>query len=246
MAAEHSPLRVVIVDDEAPARRGLRRLLETDGGVQIIQECAAGDEAVAVIDRHRPDVVFLDVQMPELDGFGVLRELKPPLPLVVFVTAFDAHAPAAFDAAAIDYLLKPLTAARARIAVERVRQRLRERSAVLGRQSPGHLTARIGSRIELIPISQIDWLEADGDYVRTHVGSQSWLMSETLGSLLERLDPRLFVRIHRARAVNIERVRALQRGEHGEYIIHLLQGASLTAGRSYTMALNERFSTRAT
>jgi two-component system LytT family response regulator len=244
MSPESSPLRIVIVDDEAPARRGLRRLLEAEAHVRIVGECAAGDAAVAAIGQHQPDAVFLDVQMPELDGFGVIRGLTPPRPFIVFVTAFEMHAPAAFDAAAVDYLLKPLTAMRVQTAVQRLRQRLRERDALLASRPAGQLTARRGSRIELIAIPAIDWLEADGDYVRTHVGAKSYLLNETLTALLARLDPDLFVRIHRARAVNVTRIRALQRGEHGEYIIHLLDGRPLSAGRSYTTALNERFSAR--
>jgi two-component system LytT family response regulator len=171
--------------------------------------------------------------------------LQKPLPLVVFVTAFDTHAPAAFEAAALDYLLKPVTASRVGTALDRARQRRLERSALLARQWPDQLPVRIGTRTELVPIPDIDWLEADGDYVRTHVGSRSCLLSESLTSLLARLDPKLFVRIHRARAVNLTRIRALQRGPHGEYIIHLAQGGLLTAGRSYTAALNERFLDRA-
>jgi two-component system, LytTR family, response regulator len=250
-ASDPIPLRVVIVDDEAPARRGLRRLLEAEGDVHVVRECSAGHEAVEVIGLERPDVVFLDVQMPELDGFDVLRGLQAPLPMIVFVTAFDRHATAAFETAALDYLLKPVTAMRVRTALSRVRQRRLERSALLERQTgdalphTDYLTVRIGNRTELIPTAQIDWLEADGDYVRAHVGSKPHLVSETLASLLSRLDPHGFLRIHRARAVNLRRIRSLQRGPHGEYIIHLVAGEALAAGRSYTAALNERFATRA-
>jgi two-component system LytT family response regulator len=245
-----TPLRVVIVDDEAPARRGLRRLLEPEDDIRIVRECSAGDEAAAVIELERPDVVFLDVQMPELDGFGVVRRLQAPLPMIVFVTAFEIHAPAAFDAAALDYLLKPVTATRIGTALGRVRQRRLERNALLERQAnkpplaaprPAFLNVRLGTRMELIPVAEITWLEADGDYVRAHVGSKSHLVSETLASLLARLEPNSFVRIHRARAVNLQRIRSLQRGPHGEYVIHLVQGDPLTAGRSYTAALNTLF-----
>jgi two-component system LytT family response regulator len=245
-------LRAVIVDDEAPARRGLRRMLEAEGDVRIVGECPSGTEAVTTIERESPDVVFLDVQMPELDGFAVLRALRAPEPMIVFVTAFDSHATAAFEAAAVDYLLKPVTATRIRAALARVRQRSLERGALALRQggeapgTPGHLesfTVRIGNRTELIPAGQIDWLEADGDYVRAHLGSKVHLVSDNLASLLLRLDPQTFLRIHRARAVNLTRVRSWQRGTHGEYIIHLVHGESLTAGRSYTPALNERLAT---
>jgi two-component system LytT family response regulator len=250
--SEVTPLRVVIVDDEALARRGLRRLLQREDDIRIVRECSAGDEAAAVIELERPDVVFLDVQMPELDGFGVLRSLQAPLPMIVFVTAFETHAPAAFDAAALDYLLKPVTATRIRTALGRVRQRRLERGALLERQAnkpplapswPEFLNVRLGARMELIPIAEITWLEADGDYVRAHVGARSHLVSETLASLLARLDPGTFVRIHRARAVNLRRIRSLQRGRHGEYVIHLVESGPLTAGRSYTAALNRLFAT---
>jgi two-component system, LytTR family, response regulator len=251
--ADASLLRVVIVDDEAPARRGLRRLLEAESDVRIVQECLAGIEAVATIEAERPDAVFLDVQMPELDGFDVVRALRgSATPLIVFVTAFDKHAPAAFDAAAVDYLLKPVTAARVRTAVGRIRQRVLERNSLLARPAddpyrspppPEYLGVKLGARVELIPTSQIDWLEADGDYVLAHVGARSHLVSETLTSLLARLHPGTFMRIHRARAVNLARIRTLRRGPHGEYIINLAEGDPITAGRSYTAALNERFAT---
>jgi two-component system LytT family response regulator len=242
-------LRVLIADDEAPARRGLRRLLEAEGDVVIVRECSAGNEAVAAIQFERPDVVFLDVQMPELDGLEVVRELQTPRPIIVFVTAFDTHATAAFEAAALDYLLKPVTTTRIRTALARVRQRRLERDALRARR-PGdaaiaprtdYLSVRLGTRMELIPTALIDWLEADGDYVRAHVGTKFHLVSETLAALLTRLDPHTFLRIHRARAVNLTRIRSLQRGQHGEYIFHLVQGDPLYAGRSYTAALNERF-----
>lgn len=254
-------LRVVIVDDEAPARRGLRRLLEADSDVSIVAECAAGDEAVAAIENERPDVVFLDVRMPELDGFGVLRALQvKPLPVIVFVTAFDAYATAAFDAAALDYLLKPVTAARFQAALARVRERLRERVAATREPAVRALLAahpaadppprlerlfvRLGDRTELLPVSEIDWLEADGDYVRVHAGGRSHLLSHTLTDLLAQLDPANFVRIHRAKAVNLRRVRSLQRLPHGEYVFQLAAGTRLTAGRTYTGALNDRFASR--
>jgi two-component system, LytTR family, response regulator len=168
----------------------------------------------------------------------------------VFVTAFDVHAPAAFEAAALDYLLKPVTAPRVRTALGRVRQRLLERNALLARLSgissgsaayAGFISVRLGARLDLVPTPQIDWLEADGDYVRAHVGAKSHLVSESLGALLARLDPGAFVRIHRARAVNVSRIRSLRRGPHGEYLIQLAEGEPLTAGRSYTAELNDRF-----
>ncbi|MGC4075402.1 MAG: LytTR family DNA-binding domain-containing protein [Nibricoccus sp.] len=252
-----SPLRAVIVDDEAPARRGLRHLLANEPDITVIAECAAGDEAVAAIENERPDLVFLDVQMPGLDGFGILRALKcEPWPMIVFVTAFDTYATDAFDAAAIDYLLKPVTAARFQSALARVRERLREREAarqlpalkaLLAAQPPkppprlDRLLVRLGNRAELLPAAEIDWMEADGDYVNVHAGARSHFLSQSLTALLEQLDPNHFTRIHRAKAVNLARVRSLQRLPHGEYVLTLANGRQLTAGRTYTESLKRLF-----
>jgi two-component system LytT family response regulator len=255
--SERPALRVVIVDDEAPARRGLRRLLASESDMIVVAECAAGDEAVATIENERPDLVFLDVQMPVLDGFGVLRALpQERWPMIIFVTAFDAYATAAFDAAAIDYLLKPVTAARFQSALARARQRFRERQAVA--QLPAlkallasqpqkppakleRLLVRLGNRTELLPVTEIDWMESDGDYVKVHAGSRSHFLSQTLTAILEQLDQTCFVRVHRSKAVNLARVHSLQRLPHGEYMLKLANGQQLAAGRTYTEPLTRLF-----
>ena len=254
---DRTALRVVIVDDEAPARRGLHHLIRGERDFAVIAECAAGDEAVVAIENERPDLVFLDVQMPVLDGFGVLRALQlDPWPMIVFVTAFDAYATAAFDVAAIDYLMKPVTAARFQSTLQRVRQRLREREAAQQTQvlkallaaqpekSPilsERLLVRLGNRTELLPVTEIDWMESDGDYVRVHTSNRSHLLSQTLTSLLAQLDQLRFARIHRSKAVNLTRVCSIQRLPHGEYVLNLASGQQLTAGRTHTDALSQRF-----
>lgn len=252
---EMEKIRVLIVDDEPAARRGIRYLLQNEPGAAVIGECGSGIEAVRAIESELPDLVFLDVRMPELDGFGVLEALrveKPPA--VVFVTAFDDYAVAAFDVAAIDYVTKPVGEARFQKAFERARARvwqqkalerhgdLQECLAACRKSRPlERVVVRVGGRIEIVRVETIDWIEAAGDYCCLHVGKRVHVLSESLGNLEARLDSRQFLRIHRGKIVNVERVRHMSRLFHGEYVFVLEDGTRLASGRRYIPRLKSYF-----
>jgi two-component system LytT family response regulator len=206
-------LRVLIVDDEEPARQFLRRELETVGSVEILGECANGFAAVKAATELKPEVVFLDIQMPKLDGFEVCELLDPKV-LVVFVTAYDAHALRAFEVHAVDYLLKPVSAERLRRALEHARERLGEPGpgilAVSAAARPAGFLERLvvkdGADIVFIPCARLDWVEAQEDFVALHSQGRSFLKNQTIASLEAALDPKRFVRIHRSSIVNLERI----------------------------------------
>lgn len=246
-------MRVLIVDDEPPARARMRRLLEGHADIEVIGEAADGEAAVSLIDRERPDVVFLDVQMPGLDGFGVVRELpRDNPPAVVFVTAFDEHAVRAFDVHAVDYLVKPCDGARLQTAIERVRLRLSGGASRVThdglaalvaslREGPSYLTrvaVRVGDRIYYVRIADVDWVEADGNYVRLHTGggtpqARSHLIRKPLSVLAGELDPRQFARIHRSSLVNVDRIKELRSLYDGEYQVLLTDGTKLKLSKTY-------------
>ncbi|HEX5718338.1 MAG TPA: LytTR family DNA-binding domain-containing protein [Thermoanaerobaculia bacterium] len=236
--AEAEKIRVLIVDDEPVARRGIRYLLQNEPDATIVGECGSGLEAVRTIESERPDLVFLDVRMPELDGFGVLEALRVEPPAVVFVTAFDDHAVAAFEVAAIDYLTKPVGEARFQKAFERARIRLRDRKE--GRTLE-RLVVRVGNRIDIVPVETIDWIEAAGDYCCLHVGKRTHVLSQSLASLEARLDSQQFLRIHRGRILNVNRIRQMSRLFHGEYVFELEDGTRLTSGRRYNARIKSYF-----
>lgn len=251
-----STVRVLIVDDEPLVRRGLVSLLAEEPGIEVIGEARSGTEAVTQIRNTRPDLVFLDVQMPGLDGLGVLSTLEPDeRPAVVFVTAFDQYAVRAFDLHAVDYLLKPFDDERFRTALARVRSRLqagavtREREALNALLAelrgtpagPDRLAVREQGQIVLVPVDEIDWIEAADNYVRLHRGKQYHLLRESLNRLEETLDRRRFARIHRSAMVNLARVRALEPAPGGEYDVILTDGRRLTLSRGYRDRFQERF-----
>jgi two-component system LytT family response regulator len=237
-------LRALIVDDEALARRRIRRLRAGDSGIAIAGECADGASALTAIDQLRPDLVFLDVQMPELDGFEVLQRLEgADLPAIVFVTAYDRYALRAFDVHAIDYLLKPFTPERFRTALSRVRHRLGRKDgqdglAALARELRARprplarIAVRAKGRILLIETGRIDWIEAADNYVRLHAGGAEYLLRETLAALEQQLDPDRFVRIHRSTIVQLDRVRELHPATHGDFDVVLRDGTRLTLSRT--------------
>lgn len=240
-------IRTLIVDDEPLARQRLRKLLEADPDIVILGECGDGQEAVAELRRLRPDLVFLDVQMPALDGFGVLHELAgTALPVVIFVTAHDRYALKAFEVHALDYLLKPFDRTRFAAALERAKAQVRQGSAsalserleellqsIDGRpRGPERLIVKSAGRSYFVRIADIDWIEAAGNYVRLHVGKDEHLLRESLTALEHRLDARRFVRIHRSTIVNLERIRELQPAFHGDYVIILHDGTELALSRS--------------
>ena len=238
----------MIVDDEPLARRRLRSLLSAETDVEIVGEYGNGRDAVHAIRESKPDLVFLDIQMPELDGFGVVREVgASEMPAVVFVTAYDEYALKAFEVHAFDYLLKPVDRERFASTLRRARStargndaralgdRLEVLLAELGgrRQEPQRLPIRKDGRIFLIRPEDIDWLEADGNHVRVHTGKESHLIRETLSKLESRLPERAFMRIHRSTLVNIARIREIQPWFQGDYVLLLTDGTRLTSGRSY-------------
>jgi two-component system LytT family response regulator len=249
-------VKVVIVDDEPLARARLRRLLAAHADIAIVAECADGATAIAAVRAHRPDLLFLDVQMPELDGFAVLAALGDPgEAAVVFVTAYERHAARAFDAEAVDYLVKPYDAPRLARAVTRARARGEARrsgrSADRTRELAPRLDAllaalpapatrlpvRVGEHIEMLDLADVDYFEAEGNYVAVHTAGKVHLIRDTLTAMASRLDPRRFVRIHRSRIVRIDQVRTIAPLFHGEYRLTLRDGTQLTSGRSYRDAL---------
>ncbi|MGE3312903.1 MAG: LytR/AlgR family response regulator transcription factor [Limisphaerales bacterium] len=246
-------MRVIIVDDEPLARDRLRSLLSKEDGVEIVAECGDGREAVGAIQREKPDVVFLDIQMPELDGFGVLSELKSgPMPLVVFVTAFDEYAVKAFEFHAFDYLLKPFDKDRLKDAVSRIRQSLTpkasgpsdltERLTALiesVQSGPDRIAVKLDGRVIFLRPTDIDWIEAQDNYVKLHVGREAHLVRDTISNFENRLDGRRFIRIARSTLVNLDRVREMQPMFHGEYVVFLQDGTKLTMSRGYRETLQK-------
>jgi two-component system LytT family response regulator len=243
-------MRVLIVDDEPLARAGLRAILAEDADVEVVGEAGNGADAVRLILELHPDLVLLDVQMPDLDGLGVLRAIpRDAWPAVIFVTAYDRYALQAFDMLAVDYLLKPFGDARAREAIDRARQRIRgaaaeDRSridAVLAQT--GHLRRlayRDGDRVAFLDVQAIDWIEAEGDYVRIHAPGATPLVRARLRDLAEQLDPAVFLRIHRSRIVNLDRVRELRPASHGEFEAVLQDGTRLKVSRTHRAELARR------
>jgi two-component system, LytTR family, response regulator len=241
-------IRTLIVDDEPLARRRVRELLAKEGDVEIVGEAQDGPTAVSLFRELTPDLLFLDVQMPELDGFGVLEQIGPrSIPALVFVTAYDRFALRAFEAHALDYLLKPFDDQRFAGTLQRVREQLRYRDAgelerrvrdLLSDVRGGvphleRLAVQAGSRSVLIPIDDIDWLEAEGKYVRVHAREQAYLLRHTLKGLESALDPARFLRIHRSTIVNVNRIREIEAYLQGEYILYLRDGTKLRSGRVY-------------
>jgi two-component system, LytTR family, response regulator len=235
-------VRVLLVDDEPPARRRLRALLGAEADVEVVGECATAAEAIAAVGRHRPDLLFLDVRMPEGDGFQVAEAVGDGGPLIVFVTAFGDHAVRAFDVRAVDYLTKPFTPQRLSEAVRRSRQALAAAHAV----SPGapagatplrRLPVDLGRRVRLVDTRDIEHLRAEGNYVRVHLDAGSYLVRATLTTLCARLDPTEFLRVHRSAAVRLDRVREVETLAHGELLLRLASGAAVITGRHYGPAV---------
>ncbi len=244
------------MDDEPLARQRLRALLEQEPDIEVIGECADGQEAVAAIRAQAPDLLFLDVQMPKLDGFRVLEMIGPEqMPVTIFVTAYDRYALRAFEVHALDYLLKPFDRKRFQKAVSHARARLQpeEPRAVdprlealaegvqSGRRPQERLVIKAGGRVFFLKTDAIDWVEAAGNYVRVHSGGEAHLLRETMNGLENRLDPHKFLRIHRSTIVNVERIQELQPWFHGDYVVILRDGTQLTLSRSYRQKLQEFF-----
>jgi two-component system, LytTR family, response regulator len=238
-------LNVLIVDDEPVARRRVRRLLRTQHDVSVVGECGDGAAAVEFIRTRPPDLVLLDVQMPELDGFEVLRDLPPAsIPQIVFITAHDQYALRAFEVHALDYLLKPIQADRLALAIDRVRARLAEQRqhsdprllALLETlaRAPKRLSripVRSGERLVMVDLRDVDWIGAADNYVVLHVRGKEHAVRETMNKLEQELDPERFVRIHRSTIVQIDRVRELIPDFHGDMVVVLKDGSRLTLSR---------------
>jgi two-component system LytT family response regulator len=241
-------IRTLVVDDEPLARERVRTLLGEEPDVDIVGECGDGVEAVAAIEREAPDLVFLDVQIPEIDGFGVIERVGlEKAPVVVFVTAYDQYALQAFEVHAVDYLLKPFDQERFQKAMARARQAVQlhrtgdvnERLVALLQdlKTPqGHLerlVVKSSGRLFFLRVEEIDWVESSGNYVCLHVGGESHLLRETMNGIEAKLDPARFIRIHRTAIVNIDRIKELQPLFHGEYDVVLRTGMTLTLSRGY-------------
>ena len=243
MAALPTKIRVLIVDDEPLARSSLRMLLRQDTDIESIQECGSGTEAVAQIRTARPHLVFLDVQMPECGGFEVLRMLEAdkPLPVIVFVTAYDEYALRAFDAGALDYLLKPFDDARFHLAMQRAKEKIAAKEPLPPPETP-RLMVRSAGQVAYVQVPDIDWVEAADYYVCLHVGTRSHLLRKNMTELEQELDPHIFCRIHRSTIVNLRRVRALQVDAAGEYEVILDGGQKLRLSRRFRKELQSRMS----
>jgi two-component system, LytTR family, response regulator len=240
------PLRVLIVDDERWARRRLAALLRDEADVEIVGQCADGPSAVEAIAALRPDLVLLDVQMPGMDGFEVIEAVGAErFPAVIFATAYEEYAVRAFDAHAVDYLLKPIDEERFRRAMNRARRTasgeviatagIRTLLASLG-ERPRHLrwlAVHGGSRVVLVAVAEVDWLEADGNYVKVHTAGRAYLLRDTMQSLESKLDPECFLRVHRSAIVNLARVREIQPWFRGEQVLVMRDGARISVGRRF-------------
>jgi two-component system, LytTR family, response regulator len=248
------PLTTLIVDDEPLAREGLRMLLADDAEIAAIHEARNGREAVAAIRVRRPDLVFLDVQMPEMDGFAVLQEVGPDrMPAVVLVTAHDRYAIQAFEINAIDYLLKPVTAARFGQALERAKARLIStpkqeagqqilsllETIAAPRRYVKRLAVQSAGKTFFLAVEDLDWIQSAENYVQLHTGRASHLLHVTMTALEKSLDPELFLRIHRSIMVNVRRIKEVQPGAHAEYVIVLDTGVRLQSGRTYHDRIKE-------
>jgi two-component system, LytTR family, response regulator len=258
MTAMARPIRTLIIDDEQMARASIRVLLGDDPEIELVGECASGADAVTAIAARSPDLVFLDVQMPRMNGFEVLEAIGDNRPfVVVFVTAYDSYAIEAFDVQALDYVLKPFDDRRFHRAVERAKDRIRHArldhlatelvNAVSGTPSPDRagdkppagaaeplerIMIRDGGRTVFVPLSDIDWIEAADYYVQLHVGKKSYLLREPMRDLEARLDPRRFMRIHRSAIVAIDRVAELRPSAHGDHCVRLRDGTDLKLSRA--------------
>jgi len=257
-------LNTLIVDDEALARRGLKHRLQNTRDISIIGEARNGREALKMISEHQPDLVFLDIQMPGLNGFDVLRELDPAsLPSIVFVTAFDEFAIKAFEANAVDYILKPIEGDRLEEALKRVRERQSARKAKKDRQSllnlvseiagepissvddiggkniaklkkqPARLAIKDGGKTTWVTQEDIEWIDAAGDYMCVHAGGETHIMRKTMKELEQELDPDVLQRVHRSTIVNVKQVKEMQSHINGEYFLTLKSGHTIKLSRTY-------------
>lgn len=253
-------IRTVIVDDEPLARRNLRLLLEKDPQIEIVEECGNGREAVQAIHALSPDLIFLDIQMPEMDGFDVVERVGPEqIQAIIFVTAFDQYALKAFDVHALDYLLKPFDDERFGHALRRAKSQIEareinrlskrllalldERERISSTRQKSYLTRvmiKAAGRVVLLKVDEIDFIEADGNYAKLHVGRKAHLLREKMHDLEGRLDPARFVRIHRSVIVNLDRIKEMHPHFNGDYVVVLEDGRQLRLSRTRRENLEAR------
>ena len=252
------PIRVLLSDDESLARERLRHLLKDEADIEIVGECGDGNSAIAMIQQEKPDLVFLDIQMPETDGFGVIAALNgEPMPLTIFVTAYDRYAMKAFEVHALDYLLKPVGKERLAEALDHARKQLQHPSEASfqrrvldlladmdARQNvPERIIIKADGEIVCLKPNEIDWAESAGNYVCLHVGSNTHILRETITSLESRLGPRQFLRVHRSTLVNVDRIKTLRPSLYGDYSILLRDGTKLTLSRGFRETVLRRLGT---
>jgi two-component system, LytTR family, response regulator len=251
---KNAPIKALIADDEALARKFIRRMLKDDHEIEIVGECSNGREALAMIRKQNPDLVFLDVQMPEMDGFAVLDSIETErLPEIIFATAYEQYAIRAFELHALDYLLKPFDQTRFKDAIKHAKERFRSErqnegriqiNALLGSiktkpQYLDRLMIKAAGRITFLSTDEITWIEADDKYVHLHTGKINPMVRQTLSAMETQLDPKKFRRIHRSAIVNVERIKELQPLFSGEHSILLVDGTKLTLSRNYKDKLFE-------
>jgi two-component system LytT family response regulator len=255
-AQEESLVRTVVADDERLARQKLLILLKSEPQVQVVAECQDGKQTVSAIRNFRPDLLLLDIQMPELDGFEVLDKIPPgEMPVVIFTSAYDQYAIRAFEANALDYLLKPFDQERLHHAVERARSEVSKSRdskithrilSLLSQVRPvtlppserdNRLVIKVNGRVVFLDLDSIDWVEAAANYVRLNVGKESYLLRETIGGISQRLDANRFVRIHRSMIVNVRKIKELIPVNSGEYVVVLKNGKELSCSRGYRVGL---------
>jgi two-component system LytT family response regulator len=249
-----SAIRTIIADDEPLGLRKLRILLNSESGIRVVAECENADQTLAAVREHKPDLILLDIQMPDADGFQMLKSLSAQdMPMVIFTTAYDHYAIRAFEARALDYLLKPFDQERLHAAIEKARVEMLHHHArvlatrileILSDVEPYHqnerrLVIKSGGRVIFLDVDEIDWVEAAANYVKLNAGKRSYLLRETIGRVSERLDHHQFVRIHRSTLVNVQKIKELQPCNSGEYMVMLRNGKELSCSRSYRGGLHK-------
>jgi two-component system, LytTR family, response regulator len=245
-------IRTIVADDEPLARNKLRILLDAEAGIEVVAECRNGAETIAAVRSHQPDLLFLDIQMPDADGFEVLNSLSAgEMPATVFTTAYDQFAIRAFEAHALDYLLKPFDQERLHHSIERAQAEfLKFHDSELAHQlldalskgrksAASRLVIKAGGRVVFIDVDEIHWVEAAANYVKLKTEKDSYLLREAIGHVSERLDPDQFIRIHRSTIVNVKQIKELQPCNSGEYIVVLKSGKELSCSRGYRAGLQQ-------